>query len=100
MQLILFPMLIIWGIIKSIQKKELRKWLKAMAIGIDRFGNCVGKYTFNDLLGEGFGNSKETISYRLGMNEQQKTYKTIGKFLIQILNKLDNNHCKKAIDNN
>ena len=99
-QVVCSPILIVWGLIRSIQKREFLQWSYTLAIAIDRFGNCLGKYTWNDLLGDGFGNSKETISSRLGKNKILGTLKKIGKFVANKLNKLDKNHCENAIDVN
>jgi hypothetical protein len=100
LQLICSPILIVWGLIRSIQKKEFLTYSHELAIAIDRFGNCLGKYTWNDLLGNDFGNSKETISSRLGKNKIFETLKKCGKFVAKILDKLDINHCIKSIDLN
>ena len=99
LQLILCPVLLVWGFCRAAHKKELGKWNRDLAIAIDRFGNCMGKYTFNDLLGDEFGNSKETISSRLGKCEQNNKLKRIGPSVKVILNYLDENHCINSIDN-
>lgn len=95
---ILSPLLLTYGIIRSITKWELRKWCLEVSIAIDRMGNSLGKYVFNDFFGRGFGNSKETISSRLGKNELFYSLKPLGKLTAWCLNKLDKNHCKNAID--
>jgi hypothetical protein len=100
LQLVCSPILIVWGLIRSTQRNEFLQWSNNLAIAIDRFGNCLGKYTWNDLLGDGFGNSKETISSRLGKNKVYETLKKCGKFVAKILDKLDKNHCIKSIDIN
>lgn len=100
LQVICSPILIVWGLIRSIQKKEFLKYSSDLALAIDRFGNCLGKYVWNDLFGDGFGNSKETISSRLGKNKIFETLKLFGKFVAKILDKLDKNHCIKSIDLN
>jgi len=100
MQVVLSPILIIWGFFRSIYKREYSQWSFELAIAIDRFGNCLGKYTFNDLMGIGFGNSKETISSRLGRNKINHTLKSFGKVVANTLDTLDDNHCIKSIDTN
>lgn len=95
---VLSPILLFYGIVRSIYKRELLQWCLELSISIDRMGNCFGKYLWNDLLGLGFGNSKETISSRLGKNEMFGLLKPIGKLLANTLNKLEKLHCKKSID--
>lgn len=97
-KLILIPVLFIWGVIRSLQKGEFLKWLFDLLLAFDRWANVLGKYTFNDIMGDNFGNGKETISGRLGKNEMFFSLKPIGKILANILNRLDKDHCKKAID--
>lgn len=99
-QVVLSPILIVWGVVQSLRKGEYLQWSYELAIAIDRFGNCLGKYTFNDILGEGFGNSKETISSRLGRNKINNTLKPFGKVVANTLDTLDTNHCIKSIDTN
>ena len=97
-KVILFPFLTIWSVYRSLEKGEFLIWLKSLEIAFDRFGNCLGKYPFNDLLGVGFGNSKETVSSRLGKNEVDLTAKKMGGWWIKKLNNIEKNHCIKAID--
>lgn len=100
MKVVLTPLLVAYGIIRSITKWELLLWFKKIAISIDRLGNTLGGYMFNDLLGNGFGNGKETISSRLGKCQQENKLTLVGLFVVNILNTLDKNHCLKSIDNN
>lgn len=95
---ILSPLLLLYGIIRSITKWEFMQWCLEISLSIDRMGNTFGKYLWNDLLGLGFGNSKETISSRLGKNEMFGLLKPIGKMLAKVLNRLDKDHCKDSID--
>lgn len=95
---ILSPVLLAYGIVRSITKWEFMQWCLEVSLSIDRMGNCFGKYLWNDLLGLGFGNSKETISSRLGKNEMFGLLKPFGKLLAKLLNWLDKDHCKKSID--
>ncbi len=99
MKIILTPILVAYGVIKAIIKWELLLWFKKIAISIDRLGNTLGGYLFNDLLGNGFGNGKETISSRLGKCQQDESLTKFGNIVVFILNKLDKNHCIKSIDN-
>lgn len=97
-KLILIPVLFIWGVIRSLQKGEFLKWVFDLLLAFDRWGNVLGKYTFNDTFGNNFGNGKETISSRLGKNEMFYSLKPLGKLVAWCLNKLDKDHCKNAID--
>ena len=97
-KIILIPLLFIWGIIGSLRKKEFGKWLFELLLAFDRWGNVLGKYTFNDTFCNNFGNGKETISSRLGKNEMFFSLKPLGKKVANTLNWLDKNHCKNAID--
>lgn len=94
---ILSPFLICYGLIKGTLNGTLFTWFKDIAISIDRLGNVLGMYAFNDLLGYNFGNGKETISARLGYNKLNKTEKPIGKFISKCLNLLDPSHVEKAV---
>lgn len=94
---VLSPLLITYGIIRSIFNGTFFTWLRDIAISIDRLGNVIGKYLFNDLLGIGFGNGKETISARLGYNKLLGTLKKLGIFICKCLNLLDKNHVENAV---
>jgi hypothetical protein len=45
-----------------------------------------------------FGNPDETISSVLGKNELKHTLTKLGKLIVWILNKIDFNHTKNAIE--
>jgi len=94
---ILSPFLITYGLIRGTLNGTLLTWFKDIAIAIDRLGNVIGMYAFNDLLGKGFGNGKETISARLGYNKINKTLKKLGIFVCKCLNLLDPSHVEKAV---
>lgn len=95
---ILSPILFVWGLIGSAKRKETKIYFRELSLANDRYGNVLGKYTFNDVLGDGFGNGKETISSRLGKNEMFGSLKVIGPTTAKTLNWLDKEHCKKSID--
>lgn len=95
--IILSPVLLSYGLIKGTLNGTLFTWFKDIAISIDRLGNVLGMYVFDDLLGDKFGNGKETISARLGYNKLNKTEKPIGKFISKCLNLLDPFHVEKAV---
>ena len=76
-------------------------YFRYSAINIDKFGNSEFRTLFNLTLitkdGYRFGNSNETISSTLGKNERDNTLSQIGKTLVWLLDKIDKDHCKKAI---
>ena len=82
--------------------KEKKGYFKSSAISLDRFGNREFRTLFNKVLitenGYKFGDMKETISGVLGKNERDKTLSEIGKKLVWLLDKIDNNHALKSID--
>lgn len=82
--------------------KDKKGYFKSSAIDLDKFGNREFRTLFNKTLktknGYNFGNEKETISGVLGKNERDKTLTELGKIIVFILNKIDENHCFKSID--
>lgn len=72
-----------------------------MAYDIDRHGNRNLRTLWNTILikkdGIKFGNELETISSVLGKNQLTNTLTKIGKALVWILDKIDKDHCLKAI---
>jgi hypothetical protein len=72
------------------------------AVDIDRFANRNFRTLWNLTLqrnGYKFGNINETISSALGKNKLNNTLTIAGKVLCFILDKLDDNHCIKSIQN-
>ncbi len=88
-----------YGSFYALKNREFMKYQRDIALAKDAYGNCLGKYYFNNRFGEGFGNRKETISSRLGKNKQNNTLKPKGFFWYNFLNKRQANHCENAIDN-
>jgi hypothetical protein len=82
--------------------KRLDQQFLSIATSIDTSGNVVCKDLFNVCLrkknGYEFGKRKETISSVLGKNQRDKTLTFTGKCVAFILDKIDNNHCAKSID--
>jgi len=72
------------------------------AINLDKFANREFRTLWNKTLrtdkGYKFGNIEETISSALGKNERDGTLTKAGKTLVWILDKFDNNHVKKSIN--
>lgn len=76
-------------------------WLSS-ALSLDIYANREFRTLWNKYLrtkdGYKFGVNGETISSALGKNERDGTLTETGKKLVWILNKLDDNHCMKSID--
>jgi len=73
-----------------------------LAISIDMAGNVLLRRPMNLWLkkdnGYKFGNTKDTISYVLGKNEESKTLTQFGRSVCWLLNLLEKDHCKKAVE--
>ena len=78
-------------------------YFKSTAISIDKFANREFRATWNKYLktesGYKFGNDNETISSALGKNQRDKTLSKTGKVVCFVLDKIDENHCEKSINN-
>ena len=110
---ILIPPLTVWNLIIVNRKYGNTKgYFRSTALSIDIWANREFRTLWNDKLkidrGYEFGKENETISSALGKNERDKTLSKKGKGklsswfygerLVKILNKLDKDHCKNAID--
>ena len=82
---------------------KLSKYIKSIAMSIDQVGNATMEYGLNAWLitkdGYQFGNESETISSALGKNQAKGTLTKYGWVLVNILNKINPNHCLNAINN-
>lgn len=82
-------------------KGKAGKYFLSSAVNLDRFANYEFRTLFNLILrkkhGYEFGNFEETISSVLGKNQRDGTLSFVGKCLVWILDKLDKDHCKRAI---
>jgi hypothetical protein len=80
--------------------KNKSGYFKSSAINLDKFGNREFRTLFNKTLATGhrFGDIEETISSVLGKNQLTGTLTGLGKALVWILDKIDNNHAIKSID--
>ncbi len=71
-----------------------------IAISFDQLGGVLGAPLFNKILrkkfGHKFGNPDETISFVLGQNKASGHLTRFGKFIADLLNKIDDNHVEKA----
>jgi hypothetical protein len=103
LSIILYPIGWIYSIITFRGSlKKLGKWWYVMAVSIDQLGNVVMSTLFNDILirkyGIEFGDEDQTISMVLGVNKKIGTLTPLGKFIADVLNKIDPNHVEKAIE--
>jgi 8-oxo-dGTP diphosphatase len=97
---------IITGLTMYKEKKVLSffsTYIKSLAYSLDQFGNVLCKDLFDFLFLKTyschyFGNPDETISSVLGKNEREETLTNVGKVITWILNKIDYNHTKDAIE--
>jgi 8-oxo-dGTP diphosphatase len=98
---IIIPIGFSYQIISSLFR-AINEYLFKVAKSIDQLGNVVCRDLFNDTLikksGYRFGNEDVTISHVLGKNEETKTLSIFGKGLAWILNTIDKDHNKKAIE--
>lgn len=88
-------------IINFVVVDKKKGYFKSTAITIDKMGNREFRTLFNKTLktkdGYPFGAENETISSALGKNQVQNTLTKTGKALVWLLDKIDKNHCAKAI---
>jgi len=91
-----FPIAIIY-----ILTDTLFTLLGKIAVSIDMTGNVLLAEPFNDIMivkrGYKFGKYGETISAVLGKNQIKETLTPMGKLLVKALDKIEKNHCIKAI---
>jgi hypothetical protein len=83
--------------------KVINTYFFGTAIDIDRFGNRNFRTLLNCTLqkdGYQFGNEKETISSALGKNKKLGSLTKTGNLVCNILDFLDENHCKNSINEN
>lgn len=82
--------------------KNKKGYFRSSAVNLDKYANREFRTLWNKTLkkenGYKFGNENETISSALGKNERDKTLTKTGKVLVWILDKIDNNHSIKSIN--
>ena len=105
MSIVLYPIGWVYSMITfRLSFKKLGKWWFVMALSVDQLGNVVMSTLFNDLLitkyGHKFGDEDQTVSMVLGVNKAMGTLTKLGKFIADVLNKIDPNHVEKAIEGN
>jgi len=90
-------------IINLLVVKNKKGYFKSSAITIDKLANREFRTLWNKFLkkenGYLFGAENETISSALGKNQRDNTLNKKGMFLVWILDKFENNHCLKSINN-
>ena len=79
----------------------LANTIQSIALWIDQIGNVVWRDLFNRILitegGHQFGNVHETISSVLWHNQITDTLTDLWKWLANLLDKIEKDHCKNAI---
>ena len=109
MAVLLFPLGLLITFVINLYKrrwkfsfKRLDRQFLSIATSVDTSGNVICKDLFNLVLiqkgGYQFGNRKETISSALGKNQRDNTLTKAGKFVVFVLDKIEDNHCLKSID--
>lgn len=98
LSIILYPI----GLIYAVFYPERNEYAYSVAYAIDQLGNVIMKHAFNKWLisddGIKFGNPDETVSSCLGKNKRKGTLTKSGMFLDYILEKLDNGHSLRSIE--
>jgi hypothetical protein len=109
--IIVTPLALIWRISKGFKQLKLETganhYFIEIAASFDQLGCAVFGGFFNWLFIDNkaikcnnyysFGDKDETISEVLGWNQYLKSLSKIGKVLVCTLDKLDRNHCQKAM---
>ena len=87
-------------IISLIIAKDKSRYFLRIAISYDQLGNTVLGPLFNVTLkkkgGYYFGNPDETISFILGQNKKRNRLTRLGRWIADLLNKIDPNHVEDA----
>jgi len=100
--IILFSVLAPIGFIYAMLFKGRKEYFLQVAIAIDQHGNTICGKLFTVLLlkkdGFGFGNVDRTISFVIGINKAAGTLNRKGVFIYNLLNRIEPNHCEKAIE--
>lgn len=90
------------GFVMSLFYTGRAKFLFKTCLGIDQLGNVVCARLFNATLiksnGYQFGNEDEVISSVIGKNDEAGTLSFAGKCLNWLLNTIDKEHTKRAIE--
>lgn len=102
---VLLPLVCLYMLIKYMINQNTRAfvvWACKTARSIDVFFNVIGADIMIDTLikkgGYKFGNQKETISSVIGKNDRMGTLTRAGRFLRWLLDRIEEEHCKDAIN--
>lgn len=102
---LLLPIVCIYMLFKYLgggNGRMVKTWACKTARSIDVFANVEAQELFNDVLikngGYKFGNKLETISSVLGKNQRDGTLTRVGKGLRILLDKIEEDHCLKSIN--
>jgi hypothetical protein len=103
MSVVLYPIGWIYSMINfKLSFKRLGGYWYVMAVSVDQLGNVVMGTLFNDIFirkyGHKFGDEDQTVSMVLGVNKKMGTLTKFGKFIADVLNKIEPNHVEKAIE--
>jgi hypothetical protein len=109
--IIMIPLGLIWGVIKAFWKRRWKTGIKVLgdkfitlAGAFDIYGGIVCAEFLNDTMitkdsPHKFGDKDNfTISKDYGLNDKIGKLTKFGKFWVKVLNKLDKDHTKKAVD--
>ena len=81
---------------------KLKAYVNSLGVALSQLLNTTCSELFNDILitnqGFYFGNPDFTTSATLGMNEREGELRPLGKAFVWVLNKVDKNHCIKALE--
>ena len=102
---LLLPIVCIYMLFKYLgggNGRVVKTWACKTARSIDVFANVEAQELFNDVLikngGYKFGNKLETISSVLGKNQRDGTLTRVGNGLRILLDKIEEDHCLKSIN--
>lgn len=102
---VLLPLVCVYMLIKYLVNHNTRAfivWACKTARSIDVFFNVIGADIMTDCLikkgGYKFGNPRETISSVIGKNDRAGTLTKTGVFIRCVLDKIEKDHCKDAIN--
>jgi 8-oxo-dGTP diphosphatase len=103
---LLVPVTYLYMVIRTLvsrkPKKFLKLWAGKTARSLDVLFNVIGADMLTDILikegGYKFGNKKETISSVIGKNDRMGTLTRAGRFLRWLLDRIEEEHCKDAIN--
>jgi hypothetical protein len=101
LSVVLLPIGFIFQIIVTLFR-SIDTYLFQIAKSIDQHGNLVCAELFNLTLikrkGYKFGDMDKTISFVLGVNAETKTLTYLGKKVCNLLNVIEKDHVKKAVE--